>query len=110
MRLGRLVRAMAVLMLGVAAGVGLGYLIGLLVRHFEGAGSPAELQARALALRDKPLELAGEVQARFQLAMQEGRLAAAETRAALEAELPRRAGGPDRPPDPSRLAAQPDEP
>ncbi len=79
---------------GLLTGVGLGYLIGWLIVHFKDARSPEDLQARAQALADKPREVKGQIQARIQLAVEEGRQAAAETRAELEAQAPRRAESP----------------
>lgn len=85
-----LLSALAALAAGLLTGVGVGYLLGLVADHFKDARSPEDFQMRAQALAGKPREVADQLQARIEQAVEEGRQAAAETRAELEAEASRR--------------------
>ena len=98
--MGRAARASGEFLTGVLAGVVLGYVAALLLAPYEGLESRARLQGSATALRDRPRHLADEVQARVQRAVEQGRQAAAQTRAELE-----RAAGMS----PSDLASGPDD-
>ena len=70
---------------GFAIGVSWGYLAAILLAPHEGATSRMLLQREAGALRRRPRQAVDQVQARVQYAVEEGRRAAAETRAELEA-------------------------
>jgi gas vesicle protein len=70
---------------GLLAGLTLGFAAALLLAPREGSVARSELHDQAEHLRHRPRELVGEVQARLEHAVQEGRLAAAEMRAELEA-------------------------
>lgn len=85
-----LLSALAALATGFMTGAGVGYLLGLAANHFKDARTPEDFQMRAQALADKPREVADQLQARIEQAVEEGRQAAAQTRAELEAEASRR--------------------
>lgn len=70
---------------GVLAGLVLGYVVAVLLAPEEGVETRARLQEGADALLTAPRDLADHAQARLQHALDEGRQAAADARAALEA-------------------------
>jgi gas vesicle protein len=85
---------------GVVAGLAVGYVAAVLLAPDEGAATRLKLQGGANALLAKPRGAADQLQARLQQAMDEGRHAAAETRAALEASSGLRYDGHDAGPRP----------
>jgi len=70
---------------GLVAGLTIGYAASLLFAPQEGAESRARLAVGAEALRDAPRTVLDEVQARLHRAVEEGRQAAEDARAELEA-------------------------
>jgi gas vesicle protein len=77
-------RALAEFLSGVVAGLAIGYVMALLLAPDEGTESRTRLKEGTEALRETPRQIAEEVQARVQRAVEEGRQAAAEARSELE--------------------------
>jgi len=103
----RAVRGAVRLAGNLAAGLGLGYGLGLILAEFRGVRSRADAQARAQTLLARSRDIAAVLEARVQLAAQAGRQAAAEARAALEAEAAGRRRSPIDPAGPETGRATP---
>lgn len=95
--MGKLLRSTGDFVSGVVAGLTLGYAVALLLAPSEGRqartrlreGAAGAFKEGADAIRQAPLGILDEVQARIQFAMEEGRRAAAAARAELEASATR---------------------
>lgn len=82
--MGRAVRGFAEFAGGLLVGMAVGYAAAVLLAPYEGAESRARLYDGASSFSERPRQMAGNMQARFQHAVEQGRIAAAETRAELE--------------------------
>lgn len=71
---------------GVATGVLIGYGLGVMLAPQEGAESRALLRAQTRQLGEQQRELADKVRSRVEVAVEEGKRAAAEKRGELEAK------------------------
>lgn len=69
---------------GLMVGLALGYAAALALAPYEGADTRVRLRSEASTIRTRPRKVAGSVQTRFQNAVEEGRLAAAEAREELQ--------------------------
>ncbi len=82
--MGRAMRGFVEFVGGLVIGIAVGYAAAVLLAPHEGAESRAWLSDEAGAFADRPRQVADNMQARFQRAVEQGRIAAAETRAQLE--------------------------
>lgn len=82
--MGRATRGFMEFVSGLLAGVALGYAAALLLAPAEGKESRTRLQDGADALRERPRQVADDVQARVMRAVEQGRQAASEARSELE--------------------------
>lgn len=82
--MGRAVRGFAEFLGGLVVGIAVGYAAAVLLAPYEGAESRARLYDGAGEFADRPRQMADNMQARFKRAVEQGRIAAAETRAELE--------------------------
>jgi gas vesicle protein len=78
-------RTIADLASGVVAGLTVGFVTALLLAPEEGDETRSKLTAGAEGALKKPRELADDIQVRVNRAIEEGRQAAAEARADMEA-------------------------
>jgi gas vesicle protein len=79
-------QALAQFLIGVAAGLVAGYAIAQLLAPDEGNATRRRLLEDAAALRADPHRIVADTQARIDLALTEGKRAADEVRAELEAQ------------------------
>jgi len=79
------VRSFTDLMSGIVAGLTVGFVTALLLAPEEGDETRAKLGGGADEALRKPREIADDIQSRVNRAIEEGRQAAAEARAEMEA-------------------------
>ena len=82
--MGRATRGFMEFVSGLLAGVVLGYAAALLLAPAEGKEARTRLHDGADALRERPRQVADDVQARVLRAVEQGRQAASEARSELE--------------------------
>jgi gas vesicle protein len=82
--MGRAVRNLVEFVGGLLTGVVIGYTAALFLAPYEGAESRARLREGAGTLAERPRQMADDVQARVQRAVEQGKIAAAQARAELE--------------------------